>query len=344
MSSPTDFRQRCARCGHAARRAHRKSETRREAAASGLRRYRCTAEGCDWEGLLPRLSRARQHSDLHGLRVQARRWAWPLVAMAALGLAAAAVVRQELHGPGPVPVVPAGESHYGRPVNDAHPLQVRFDAVLAASPPGQPVAALSLRQHCAWGRPGGNPYRGTVTEALQAAGLPAEVVSAIATQVKNGEAVDRLTIARDGIRASHSDRVFSPHGMAMTYGRTLCLGTDVNFAPGHTEPATLYEARDAKGRLHSVMVPDVCGNVTMISQGLARRDKTALTGGGGGTSDVTWLVDIPEGGRGITSSHLNTVPEPGTLWGVGTGLALLAWLGRRRRGAGTRATSGPERP
>lgn len=333
MSSPTDFRQRCARCGHAARRARRSGETRREAAASGLRRYRCTAEGCGWEGLLPRLSRARPRSELRGLQVQARRWAWPMVAMAVLGLAAAAVVRQELHGPGPIPVVPAGESHYGRPLNDAHPLQVKFDATLQATPAGQDVPALSMRQHCSWGRPGGNPYRGTVTEALQAAGLPAEVVAAIAAQVKAGQAVERLTIATDGIRAERSGRVFSPSGMAMTYGRTLCLGTRVNFAPGHTEPATLYEARDQQGRLHSVMVPDVCGNVTMISQGLSRRDKTALTTGGGETMEVAWLLDIPEGGRGTPAGGLNTVPEPGTLWGVGTGLALLAWWQRRRRSA-----------
>lgn len=322
------------------RRAHRDRDTRRAAAATGLRRYRCTAEGCDWQGLLPRLSRAQPRSDADVAKRHVRRWAWPAAALAALGIAAAAVVRQGVSGPPPLPVVPAGESHYGRPLNDAHPLQVKFDTALAATQPGQAVPGLTLRQHCAWGKPGGNPYRGTVTEALQAAGLPAEVVSAIAAQVQKGESAERLTIATDGIHADKSGRVFSPAGMAMTYGRTLCLGTHVNFAPGHTEPASLYEARDQKGRLHSVMVPDVCGNVTMISQGLSRKDKTALTGGGGGSAEVTWLVDIPEVGRGPNSSGVNSVPEPGTLWGVGAGLALLAWFGRRRRAA----TSGPEKP
>jgi hypothetical protein len=152
--------------------------------------------------------------------------------------------------------------------------------------------------------------------------------------------VERLTVATDGIHAEKTGRVFSPAGMAMTYGRTLCLGTSVNFKPGHTEPATLYEARDHAGRLHSVMVPDVCGNVTMISQGLSRKDKTLLTGGGSSGADVTWLVDIPDGGRGLMASGPNTVPEPGTLWGVATGLALLAFLGRRR-GA---STAGPGKP
>lgn len=311
------------------RRAHRDGETRRAPAATGLRRYRCAAEGCGWQGLLPRLSRARARSGLSAVQRQWRRWAWPAVALTALGVAAAAVVRQGVSGPPPLPVVPAGESHYGRPLNDAHPLQVRFDTALAATTPGQPVPGLTLRQHCAWGRPGGNPYRGTVTEALQAAGLPAEVVAAVAAQVQRGAHSERLTIASDGIRAERTGRVFSPAGMAMTYGRTLCLGTHVNFAPGHTEPASLYEATDTKGRLHTVMVPDVCGNVTMISQGLSRKDKTALTGGGGGTAEVTWLVHIPDPGN--PQPRVNTVPEPGTLWGVGMGLALLAWLGRRRR-------------
>jgi hypothetical protein len=329
---------------------------RREAAASGMRRYRCVVDSCGWQGLLPRLSRTRERSALHSLQRRWRRWAWTAAAMVALGAAAAAVVRQGVRGAGPLPTVPAGDSHYGRPLNDAHPLQVRFDTALAATPPGQPVAGLSLRQHCQWGRPGGNPYRGTVTEALQAAGLPSEVVAAIASQVQRGDMSERLTVATDGIRGERSGRVFNPGGMAMTYGRTLCLGTRVNFAAGHTEPASLYEARDQQGRLHTVMVPDVCGNVTMISQGTARRGKIQLTGGGGADpADVIWLVDIPEGGRGGPSSSggSHSVPEPGTLWGVGLGLALLAGVqrwkqSRARRGSADAkaagATAGPGKP
>ncbi len=343
MPRPSAFRQRCARCGNSVRRAQRSSAVHREAAASGMRRYACTAEACGWQGLLPRLPRTGARSNLSALQRRWRRWFWPVVAMTALGIATAAVVRQGVGGPPPLPVVPAGESHYGRPLEDAHPLQVRFDAELAAMQPGQPVPGLTLRQHCAWGRPGGNPYRGTVAEALQAAGLPNDVVVAVADQVRRGALSERLTIATDGIRAERTGRVFNPAGMAMTYGRSLCLGTHVNFAPGHTEPASLYEARDSKGRMHAVMVPDVCGNVTMISQGQARRDKIRLSGGRADSSGAVWLLDIPDPGGGVASGATHSVPEPGTLWGVATGLALLLWL-RPRRPAPGRASSDPERP
>jgi hypothetical protein len=88
-------------------------------------------------------------------------------------------------------------------------------------------------------------------------------------------------------------------------------------------------------------VPDVCGNVTMISQGLARRERITSSGG---SADVAWLLQVPDidPRTTTTSSGVNEVPEPGTLWGVATGLALLAWLRRRARPAGV--TSSPERP
>lgn len=342
MPANPNFQQRCGACGSSVRRAHRDSSTRRETAATGMRRYRCVAEGCAWTGLLPRLSRVRLRTERAATMHPAKRWGWVVLAMSALGVAAAAVVNQGLGSTRPVQKVPAGESYYGSPLRDAHPLQVRFDEVLVKTPPGQAVPGLVLRQHCAWGKPGGNPYKGTALEALQAAGLPADVVAALAEQIQRGAVTERLTIANDGIRGHQSGRVFSPSGMAMTYGRTLCLGTRVNFAAGHTEPASLFEATDAQGRLHTVMVPDVCGNVTMISQGTVRADKTALTGG---SANLTWLVDLPETGRGIASSTggVNSVPEPGTLWGVGMGLVILAWL-RRRQLSAQSLTSGPEKP
>jgi hypothetical protein len=53
------------------------------------------------------------------------------------------------------------------------------------------------------------------------------------------------------------------------------LGTRVNLKPGHVEPARLFEAQDpVSGRVYSVMVPDVCGNVSDTDQapgGQARR-------------------------------------------------------------------------
>lgn len=161
-----------------------------------------------------------------------------------------------------------GESHDGLPLRDRQVpiggplLRVRADA--PADRPAGDAAALTLRQGCAWGQPGRQPYRGTTEQALSAAGLPSEVVQQIAAQRLAGRKSGRLEISRHAIRQVDGPGRFNPRSMAMSFGLTLCLHTRVNFAPGHVEPADLYEARDATGRLHAVMVPDVCGNVTVL--------------------------------------------------------------------------------
>ena len=141
-------------------------------------------------------------------------------------------------------------------------LRVRSDSP-AEQAVGSP-AALTLRQGCAWGQPGRQPYRGTTEQALTAAGLPPEVVQQIAAQRQAGQKSSRLEIRRNAIRQLDGPRTFNPRSMAMSFGLTLCLHSWVNFVPGHVEPADLYEAHDATGRLHSVMVPDVCGNLTVL--------------------------------------------------------------------------------
>lgn len=162
-----------------------------------------------------------------------------------------------------------GESHDGLPLRDRQApiggalLQVRADRPVDLAS-GAPVA-LTLRQGCAWGQPGRLPYRGSTAQALTAAGLPAEVVQQIAAQRQAGGRAGRLEISRHAIRQVDGPGRFNPRSMAMTFGLTLCLHSRVNFAPGHVEPADLYQARDASGRLFSVMVPDVCGNVTVLS-------------------------------------------------------------------------------
>ena len=84
---------------------------------------------------------------------------------------------------------------------------------------------------------------------MRSAALPEEVVRCVAAQVRSGQAVDRLEIGNDGVRAVASGRVFSAQNIAMTYGKTLCLSTRVNFVAGDTESAALYEATTASGRV-----------------------------------------------------------------------------------------------
>ena len=350
MSTSSKHRQSCARCGGAVKRVHRQAHEIRLGSGAGMRRYACTAEGCDWQGLLPRPTKPSSHRHHRTLRMRRHSWWVPLVLLVLVGMGVAAVTIKALRPDTAAPFAPSGESHYGRPLPAAHPLQVKFIEQLVAAPllaqssndltPEAGLPALTLRRQCAWGRPGGNPYKGTVEQALQAAGLPAEVVQAIVLQVKNGQAVDRLDIRNGSIRALSSGRLFDPENVAMTYGKTLCLGTRVNFVHDHVEKATLYEAADAQGQMVAVMVPDVCGNVSVIGQLSNGRKKQMASGT---PDDFRWMPgqldwDPKHANRPVGDSH--TVPEPQTLLIVAFALALLAWQRRRRLAA----TAGRERP
>ena len=343
MSTPSKHRSSCARCGGVVKRVHRQAHELRLGSGAGMRRYACAAQGCGWQGLLPRHGRTASHRKHRTLRLRRHSWLVPLVLLVVVGVGVAAVTIKALRPDATAPFAPAGESHYGRPLPAAHPLQVKFIEQLAAAPASDvltPAAGLTLRRQCSWGRPGGNPYKGTVEQALQAAGLPAEVVQAIALQVKNGQAVDRLDIKNGSIRAVGSGRLFDPENVAMTYGKTLCLGTRVNFVHDHVEKASLYEAADAEGQKVAVMVPDVCGNVSVIGQLTHGRKKQMASGT---PDEVRWLPaqldwDPKHANREVDGRH--TVPEPQTLLIAALALALLAWQRRRRLAA----TSGPEKP
>ncbi len=167
---------------------------------------------------------------------------------------------------------------------------------------------LSMRRGCAWGAPGRTPYKGTVRQALAGAGLPQEVVNKIDLMVERKMVSDRVTITRDAIQAVNSKRRFEPTISAMGFGKTLCFGTRVNFPAGHVEVADLYEATDGEGAKFSVMVPYVCGNVSVLA---ARAERAATPPGG----------------------SIRSIPEPGTLASLAAALAAMAGgagLSRRR--------------
>ncbi|CAD5373247.1 conserved hypothetical protein [Rubrivivax sp. A210] len=324
-----------------------RSGARRPAgAAAGLRHYHCDDAACGWQGLLPRLPRLQAGAGRRRRRtwfVPLRRWMealrhWAGPGLAFTLLAAVAGVMQLAPRPEPGPPrLAAGETFEGLPLPAVHPLKVRWAERLKA-PEAASAPPLALRRHCLWGKPGGNPYRGTVEQALEAAALPPEVVRLIAAQVRVGKPADQLVIDRDGIRALGSGRVFDPASMAMTYGLTLCVGTRVNFTDGHTEPAALYEAADAAGRVYAVMVPKVCGNVTVIAEPRRR------AGGGGSLPVVLAAADPLEQDHGFRVTNLvadpaaaasapRPLPEPGTLTLSGLALAGLVAL-RLFRGRG----------
>ena len=212
----------------------------------------------------------------------------PIAVIAMVGLGALAGQRAGL-------ALAAGQSHDGLPLRGGHQgspqggqlMRVQSGApggaagtaavdaaaavnTLATASANDPNAiaappALAVRQGCAWGQPGRNPYRGSTEQALAAARLPPEVVQQIAAMRQGGHKSGRLQITTAAIRSDDGTRQFDPRALAMSFGNTLCLHSRVNFAPGHTELADLYEARDSQGRLYAVMVPDVCGNVTVLA-------------------------------------------------------------------------------
>lgn len=356
-------RNRCPECGQGLIRVPRWPEDRDTDAAATLHRYRCRSADCDWRGLLPSASAgpapangpaAKPAATAPESRVRTPaaqplapppvpagppvwRRAAPAVLLAGVTVAVGALLTQALIHGEPTDllrtadgrVIRLGESEYGEALPPTHPLLQRVVHLPATEPSADGPAPLQLRRHCAWGRPGGNPYQGTVEEALSAARLPPEVVQKVAAKVKAGDSSDDLVIGNDGIHGQRAGRDYSARGFAMTYGRTICLNTRVNFRPGHVERAALYEVSDAQGQRHAVMVPEVCGNVSVLSDRGRRAPSLLLTAGGTTLQDLAASV-ASEGGRRVALSTTHSVPEPGTLLGALTGLALLGWFSRRR--------------
>ena len=339
-----------------------------------LRRFRCRAAACGWTGLLPR---CRPPVPVVAA-VQAPGWSrrlrqglWLLAGGAAACAVPAAVVLLMAVGhqaeQAALRDVPPGVSHDGRPL----PAALAGPLARTAGEPAPDGPPLAVREGCAWGQPGRMPYRGTTAQALRAARLPPEVVQEVTRRHQARAITDRLEIRTGAIRAVSDGREFNPWSFAMTYGHTLCVGARVNFAPGHVELADLYEVRDAGGRVHAVMVPDVCGNVSVLGARGERVDKRALKAaqaalGGpvpwvGLAADLApqwpWLAGVryalglDEGGRrgrgsdrpgtavALGARDVRTVPEPGTLGVVVMALLALA-LQRHLRTHGLAALGG----
>jgi hypothetical protein len=239
------------------------------------RRYRC--RGCGWEGLQlasaeRRPAALRRLAATVGLAVVVAVTLVTLVGEKAPDEAGLLMLGGQAFA--------AGEHFDGVAVAEGHPLaEASLEPVAqalggdAADPPaGQAVTApgtptragLTLRQYCAWGDPGRSPYLGTAAQALRAAGLPDEVVERVAGHIRAGRSIDRVSIRRGEVRGEESGLRFDPRRIALTYGTTMCLDSAVNFAPGHVEYAELFVATDDQGQTHYVMIPDVCGNVSVL--------------------------------------------------------------------------------
>ena len=196
---------------------------------------------------------------------------------------------------------------------------------------------LTLRQGCIWGKPGSNPYRGTVEQALRAGRLPPELIAPLAQRIRDHQPSDRVAIRTGAIRSERGGREFSSRDLALSFGHSMCLNSRVNFKPGHVERGDLYEVTDASGRRRAVIVPDVCGNVSVLGgQGERNRLQQALAG------PLDWLASTLGSGAESELDEMRVraavaggesgfaVPEPGSLALVLAALGAAVWLGRRR--------------
>ncbi len=323
----------CPQCGAKVWRVHRHLSDQLASLFKNVHRYRCRDVDCGWEGTFARPPR----------RTATRRSLvarWTLAGLAA-SLVVMAVIR--LHPdlrvvearPGICEIetapryVPSGESYDG--------FELAQDEVTKAPA----SAGLSVRQGCAWGVPGRSPYKGSVKEALVAARLPEEVVSKIDSMVAHGVVSDRVEIRRDSIRTVNGKRHFDTKILAMGFGQTLCFATQVNFRPGHVEVADLYDAQDATGTNYAVMIPYVCGNVSVLAERAERPEAEAGGGTGSGITepgrDGTRRPSLVAGGHGVW-----VAPERGSLFAgpPGTGGGTSAGGGTTGGGSPGGGTSG----
>ena len=305
---------RCPDCGGPIERLHRNRLDRWASLFRSLHRYHCMDAACGWEGLVGRLEQAPPAAQRPSPWRTRLLW---LVAGAGLAGAAVLGIRQWKQPSGPARAVQAASAasaagaaalaRLAAPGEDVEgPELPAADARVRAN-----ATPLTLRRHCAWGTPGANRYRGTVAQALSAARLPPEVVRQVAAMADRGELHGQVRISRDAVSTLDGQRKFSPRLRAMGFGNTLCFATRVNFPAGHVEHAALYEVRDDRGHLHTVMVPYVCNNVAVLGEEADEEDD--------------------EGGKGAAGPQ--DVPEP-PAWALALGalgaLGLLAWQRRRK--------------
>jgi len=265
-----------------------------------LQRYRCTS--CTWEGLLGGVGSevaAAPRGPVWRTRVL---WFVLGAAVALAGVQGARMWRGKVAAKPPHPtMVPIGGAELRSQATpagvdfDGEPLPPKDERVVENRTP------LGLRNSCSWGVPGANRYRGSVEQALVAARLPPEVVKQIAQRAERGWSTEEVAISRDGIHTLDRRRDWGNSMLAMAFGTTLCFNTRVNFAPGHVEYGTLYQAADSRGRNYTVIVPYVCQNVAVLGE------RAEIEGG----------------------PPPNGAPEPASLALTGVALAALAWSARR---------------
>ncbi|MEO8739631.1 MAG: hypothetical protein ABI537_08015 [Casimicrobiaceae bacterium] len=144
------------------------------------------------------------------------------------------------------------ESISGRPLAADDPRRI------ANGPLGEPLRG------CVWGGPGQRAYSGTLTAALTAAQLPAEIVAKLTIMRDGGAVSDRLILSSAGIHSIDYQRDFGYTMKAMTFDGSICFDSRINMTGNSTGSADLYELVDARRLRYSVMVVAAGGNVAVL--------------------------------------------------------------------------------
>lgn len=139
-----------------------------------------------------------------------------------------------------------------------HGLIARAHLVLMLALASLPaMAALPAVAPLSWSRPGADPYRGTVRQALASMHLPPEVVARLADRIERGQYDGQVSISDESVEADDGTP-YARH-FDMTTGHAIAAGSRSNLGPGRVERGALF--RDG---VYAVAVPDACANVTRL--------------------------------------------------------------------------------
>jgi hypothetical protein len=123
------------------------------------------------------------------------------------------------------------------------------------------AVATAIQPSCSWDRPGINPYRGNVRDALERyADIPDVDRIALKHRIEQGQADEQVQITRDAIRGQ---REYDPAIHDMHFGAaSVCHDvTRGKWDAARTEAAAVYCVKD-----HCILVPKICGNISRISR------------------------------------------------------------------------------